>query len=131
ALAPRPRPGRCWPRPYETRLFPDLEYTFKHALTLEVAYQSLVRERRCALHGQVLQALEQQWAGREQEKMEVLAHHAERGELWDRAARYLYQAGERAYAQARYLAGASFYQAAVEALDQLGDAADLTLKLDA
>jgi class 3 adenylate cyclase/tetratricopeptide (TPR) repeat protein len=116
---------------YETRLFPDLEYTFKHALTLEVAYQSLVRERRCALHGRVLQALEQQWAGREQEKIEVLAHHAERGELWDRAARYLYQAGERAYAQARYQAGLSFYQAAVEALDQLGDAADLTLKLDA
>jgi class 3 adenylate cyclase/tetratricopeptide (TPR) repeat protein len=116
---------------YETSLFPDLEYTFKHALTHEVAYQGLVRERRCALHGRVLQALEQQWAGREQEKIELLAHHAERGELWDRAARYLYQAGERAYAQARYQAGASFYQAAVEALDQLGDAADLTLKLDA
>src|SRR5262249_28319773 len=83
---------------YETSLFPDLEYTFKHALTHEVAYQGLVRERRCALHGRVLQALEQHWAGREQEKIELLAHHAERGELWDRAARYLYQAGERAYA---------------------------------
>ena len=116
---------------YETSLFPDLEYTFKHALTHEVAYQGLVRERRCALHGRVLQALEQQWAGREQEKIELLAHHAERGELWDRAGRYLYQAGERAYAQARYQAGASFYQAAVDALDQLGDATDLTLKLDA
>jgi class 3 adenylate cyclase/tetratricopeptide (TPR) repeat protein len=116
---------------YETRLFPDLEYTFKHALTLDVAYQSLVRERRCVLHGQVLQALEQQWAGREQEKIEVLAHHAERAELWERAARYLYQAGERAYAQARYQASASFYQAAVEALDQLGEVGDLALKLDA
>src|SRR5262249_42313880 len=46
-------------------------------------------------------------------------------------ARYLYQAGERAYAQARYQAGATFYQATVDALDQLGDAADLVLKLDA
>jgi class 3 adenylate cyclase/tetratricopeptide (TPR) repeat protein len=116
---------------YETSLFPDPEYTFKHALTLEVAYQSLLRERRRALHERVLQALEQQWAGREQEKIELLAHHAVRGELWDRAARYLYQAGEKAFAQARYHAGATFYQATVEALDRLGDAADLTLKLDA
>jgi class 3 adenylate cyclase/tetratricopeptide (TPR) repeat protein len=116
---------------YETRLFPELQYTFKHALTLEVSYESVLRERRRALHGQVLQALERQWAGREQEKIELLAYHAERAELWALAARYLYQAGERAYAQARYQAGASAYQAAVKALDRLGDAADLTLKLDA
>ncbi len=116
---------------YETSLFPDPQYTFKHALTLEVAYQSLLRERRRALHERVLRALGQQWVGREQEKIELLAHHAARAELWDRAARYLYQAGEKAYAQAQYLAGATFCQAAVEALDRLGDAADLALKLDA
>jgi class 3 adenylate cyclase/tetratricopeptide (TPR) repeat protein len=116
---------------YETNLFPDLEYTFKHALTLEVAYQSLLREPRCALHERVLQALERQWAGREQEKIELLAHHAGRAEQWDRAARYLYQAGEKAYAQARYQACATSCQAALEALDRVGDAADLTLKLDA
>jgi tetratricopeptide (TPR) repeat protein len=116
---------------YETTLFPDLEYTFRHALTLDVAYQSLLRERRCALHERVLDALEQQWAGREQEKIELRAHHAGRAELWDRAARYLYQAGEKAFAQARYQACATSCQAAIEALDRLGDAADLTLKLDA
>jgi class 3 adenylate cyclase/tetratricopeptide (TPR) repeat protein len=116
---------------YETNLFPELEYTFKHALTLEVAYQSLLREPRCALHERVLQALERQWAGREQEKIELLAHHAVRAERWDQAARYLYQAGEKAFAQARYQACATSCQATVEALDRLGDAADLTLKLDA
>ncbi len=116
---------------YETNLVPELEYTFKHALTLEVAYQSLLREPRCALHERVLQALERQWAGREQEKIELLAHHAGRAELWDRAARYLYQAGKKAFAQARYQACATSCQAAIEALDRLGDAADLTLKLDA
>ncbi len=116
---------------YETTLFPDPEYTFRHALTLDVAYQSLLRERRCALHERVLHALERQWAGREGEKMELLAHHAGRAELWDRAARYLYQAGEKAFAQARYQACATSCQAAIEALDRLGDAADLTLKLDA
>jgi class 3 adenylate cyclase/tetratricopeptide (TPR) repeat protein len=116
---------------YETTLFPDLEYTFRHALTLEVAYQSLLRERRCALHEQVLHALERQSAGREQEKIELRAHHAERAELWDQAARYLHQIGEKAFAQARYQACATSCQAAIEALGRLGDAADLTLTLDA
>src|SRR5262249_61468814 len=46
---------------YETTLFPDPQYTFRHGLTLEVAYQSLLRERRCTLHKRVLDALEQQW----------------------------------------------------------------------
>jgi len=48
-----------------------------------------------------------------------------------RDARYLYQSGEKAFAQARYHASAASYQTAIETLDQLGNAADLTLKLDA
>jgi class 3 adenylate cyclase/tetratricopeptide (TPR) repeat protein len=116
---------------YETTRFPDPEYTFRHALTLDVAYQSLLRERRCALHERVLVALEQQRSGRDHEKLELRAHHAWRAELWDRAARYLYQAGEKALAQARYQACVTSCQAALEALDRLGGAADLTLKLDA
>ena len=43
---------------YETRLFPDLEYTFKHALTHEVAYGSLLQERRRALHARIVDAME-------------------------------------------------------------------------
>jgi predicted ATPase len=43
---------------YETRLFPEREYTFKHALTHEVAYSSLLQERRRVLHAQIVQALE-------------------------------------------------------------------------
>ncbi|MBI2469054.1 MAG: AAA family ATPase [Candidatus Rokubacteria bacterium] len=116
---------------YETSLFPELEYSFKHALTLEVAYQSLLRERRRALHERVLGALEARLASGGSEKIELLAHHALRSEVWDRAARYLYRAGEKALAQARYSAGTEYYKAAVEALDRLGAAADLTLKLDA
>src|SRR6516164_4782964 len=38
---------------YETRLFPEHAYTFKHALTYEVAYRSLLQERRLALHAQI------------------------------------------------------------------------------
>ena len=43
---------------YETRLFPEREYTFKHALTHEVAYGSLLQERRRALHARIVEALE-------------------------------------------------------------------------
>src|SRR5262249_12307904 len=116
---------------YESRLFPELEYTFKHALTLEVAYQGLLRERRRALHERVLATLEALSAGTGSENIDLLAHHAVRAEGWDRAGLYLFRAGEKAFANARYRAGAASYEAAVDALDRLGDAADLTLKLDA
>ncbi len=116
---------------YEANLFPELEYTFKHALTLEVAYQSLLRERRRTLHEQVLRALENRGPARGVEHIELLAHHAVRGEMWEPAARYLYQAGERALAQGRMRVGGSFYDAAVDALERLGERADPTFKLDA
>ncbi len=116
---------------YETSLFPEMEYTFKHALTLEVAYLSLLRERRRALHERVLLVLERQFADRVQEKVELLAHHAMRGEVWERAARYFYQAGSKALAQARYQSSAGFYEATIEALGHLGDTADQVLELDA
>ena len=41
---------------YETRLFPEQEYTFKHALTHEVAYGSLLQERRRVLHARIVEA---------------------------------------------------------------------------
>ncbi len=116
---------------YETSLFPEPEYTFKHALTLEVAYQSLLHERRRTLHERVLDALERRLADRMAESVELLAHHAVRGEAWDQAARYLYQAGEKALAQGRPRAAGTFFQATVNAIDHLGEGADLTLKLDA
>jgi len=115
---------------YETSLFPELEYTFKHALTLEVAYQSLLRERRRTLHAGVLAALE---AGRREQgpvSVEVLAHHAVRGELWEPAASYLYRAGAKAQAEARYRPAVDFYEAAVDALQRLGEVADPRLELD-
>src|SRR6185436_15870247 len=73
---------------YETRLFPELEYTFKHALTHEVAYGSLLHERRRALHSQVVDTLEVIYADRLREQLEPLAHHAHRGEQWEKVARY-------------------------------------------
>ena len=81
---------------YETRRVPEREYTFKHALTHEVAYGSLLQERRRALHVRILAALEALSADRLAEQVDRLAHHAMRGEVWDKAVTYGRQAGVRA-----------------------------------
>src|SRR5262249_3811165 len=77
----------------------DLEYTFKHALTHEVAYQGLLHERQRALHARIIEAVEQLSSGRVAEQAERLAHHALRGELWEKAVAYLRQAGLRPMAR--------------------------------
>ena len=86
AASPRARSPPGGEFLYETSLFPDLEYTFKHALTQEVAYGSLLQERRRALHARVVEAIERLWPGGLAEHVERLAHHALRGEVWEKAA---------------------------------------------
>jgi class 3 adenylate cyclase/tetratricopeptide (TPR) repeat protein len=81
---------------YETRLFPDLEYTFKHVLTHEVAYQGLLREQQRVLHARITEAIERLWADRITEQAERLAQHALHGELWERAVDYLRIAASKA-----------------------------------
>ena len=67
---------------YETSFFPEIEYTFKHALTHEVAYGSLLQERRHVLHVRIVEAIERLYPDRVSEHFELLAYHASRGELW-------------------------------------------------
>ena len=73
---------------YETQLFPERAFTFKHALTHEVAYSGLLQERRRALHARIVEAMEGLYADRLADQVEQLAHHAVRGELWDKALAY-------------------------------------------
>jgi class 3 adenylate cyclase/tetratricopeptide (TPR) repeat protein len=83
---------------YEARLFPDLEYTFKHGLTYQVAYRSLLHERRRALHRQVGEALERFFPDRTEEMYSRLAHHfVECGEM-AKGLNYSSRAAERAVA---------------------------------
>jgi class 3 adenylate cyclase/tetratricopeptide (TPR) repeat protein len=84
---------------YETRLFPERYFTFKHALTHEVAYSGLLQKRRRALHAQIVAAIEQRYADRLADHVERLAHHALRGDLWDKALTYFRQAGAKAVAR--------------------------------
>jgi tetratricopeptide (TPR) repeat protein len=114
---------------YETQLFPDLEYTFKHALTHEVAYGGLLQSRRRQLHARITVAIEQLYPERLSEHVEQLAYHAHRGSLWEQAVRYGRQAGNRALNRsAARDALVAFGQARV-ALTQLTESRERTEQL--
>ncbi|HXV84371.1 MAG TPA: adenylate/guanylate cyclase domain-containing protein [Candidatus Binatia bacterium] len=104
---------------YETSLFPDLEYTFKHALTHEVTHGSVLQERRRALHAQIVEAMEKLYPDRATEYVELLAHHASRGKQWEKAARYLHQAGRKAAGRSAHKEAASYFEQALKALGHL------------
>ncbi len=104
---------------YETNLYPNLEYTFKHALTHEVAYGSLLGERRRALHARVVEVLEGQYPDRLAEQVERLAHHALRGERWKEGVTYLQQASTKAMAHSAHREAVGYLEQALTALEQL------------
>jgi class 3 adenylate cyclase len=116
---------------YETGLYPDLEYSFKHALMHEVTYGGLLRERRRALHGQIVEAIERLHYERLSGEVERLAHHAVRGELTEKAVRYLCQAGQKAAARSALADARGWLEQALGALQELPEsAATLTQGLE-
>ncbi len=121
---------------YEMSLWPDIEYTFKHALTHEVAYGSVLQDRRRALHARIAEAIESLYPERLTEQIERLAHHAFRGELWEKAVTYLRQAGAKAFARSAHRESAASLEQALAALAHLpetretqGQAIDLRFDL--
>jgi tetratricopeptide (TPR) repeat protein len=121
---------------YEVSLFPDLEYTFKHALTHEVAYGSLLHETRRALHARIVGAIERLHRDRLVEHVERLAHHAVRGEAWEKAVAYLRQSGAKAVERSAYREAVPYLEQALVALgrlpetrETLADAVDLCLEI--
>jgi class 3 adenylate cyclase/tetratricopeptide (TPR) repeat protein len=109
---------------YETRLFPEREYTFKHALTHEVAYGSLLQERRRVLHAHIVEALEALAGDQLAEHVERLAHHALRGEVWNKVLAYCRQAGERAMARSAHREAVGSFEQALSALPHLPETRD-------
>jgi len=104
---------------YETSLFPERAYTFKHALTHEVAYGSLLHERRRALHARIVEALEPVAGDRLDDHVERLAHHALRGEVWEKALAYGRQAGDKALTRSAYREAVVCFEQALAALEHL------------
>jgi predicted ATPase len=106
---------------YEAGIFPDLEYTFKHSLTHDVAYGSLLQNRRRTLHRQIVENIERLYPDRLTEHVERLAHHAVRGEVWDKAVTYLRQAGTKAFARSANQEAVAHLEQALTALTHLSE----------
>jgi tetratricopeptide (TPR) repeat protein len=110
---------------YEKSIFPELAYMFKHALTHEVAYNSLLVQRRKELHRLIGLAIEELYADRLAEQYEVLAYHFSRGEEWAKALAYLCKAAEKATKAFATREALGLYDQALEAAGQLGAALDV------
>jgi tetratricopeptide (TPR) repeat protein len=104
---------------YEKRLFPELEYIFKHALTQEVAYNSLLLARRKEIHGKIGRAIEELYADRLEEFYEMLAYHYVQGEDIEKAGRYLTLSGNKAAQRHSLWEAHSFYKQALAAIRRL------------
>jgi tetratricopeptide (TPR) repeat protein len=110
---------------YETCLFPEHEYTFKHALTQQVAYETLLQERRRVLHARIVEALEALLGDRVAEQVERLAHHALRGEVWHKILVYCRQAGEKAMTRPAYRESVGYFEQALSAIPHLPEQRDM------
>ncbi|MBI3795846.1 MAG: hypothetical protein HY268_02620 [Deltaproteobacteria bacterium] len=109
---------------YEQPAFPEVEYIFKHALTQEVAYGTVLQERRKALHGQTGQAIEQLYAVNLDEHYSELAHHYSRSGNTEKAIHYLHLAGQQAVQRSANQEAISHLTAALELLKTLPDNAE-------
>jgi class 3 adenylate cyclase/tetratricopeptide (TPR) repeat protein len=104
---------------YEKSLFPELEYVFKHALTQEVAYNSLLLKRRKDIHGSIARAIEDLYPDRLEEFCEALAHHYSMSENWEKAFQYLKLSGQKAARNYSQWEAYQYFQASLTALDKL------------
>ena len=104
---------------YEQPAFPEVEYTFKHALTQEVAYTSLLMERRRGLHERTAGAMESLFKDRLEDAYSELAHHYSRGGNTGKAVEYLRLAGQQAMKQSAYADAVNHFTAALDLLQAL------------
>ncbi len=109
---------------YEQPAFPDLEYIFKHALTQEVAYNSVLLERRKLLHERTAAAMESLYAGRLEDHLDELAHHYGRSDNAPKAVEYLRLASAQALSRSHYTEANTHATAALNLLDKLPDGPD-------
>ena len=99
---------------YEKNLFPELEYIFKHALTQEVAYNSLLLNRRKEIHENIGKAIESLYPERLEEFYEMLAYHYSKSDNYKKSAYYFKLSGKKAEANYSHFEALNFYKSAFE-----------------
>ncbi len=103
----------------EKQLFPELEYIFKHALTQEVAYNSLLHKRRKEIHEKIGRAIEEIYPDRLEEYYELLAYHYMRSDNTEKALEYLDRANQKAAKVSAMEEAKAYFDKAMELLDSL------------
>ena len=106
---------------YQTRSLPEPQYTFKHALTHRVAYESVLRERRRAVHTQLIDIIETRNANRLDEHVEQLAHHALGAEERLKAVRYLYRSAGKAVQRSAHQQAIRYLKQGLDLIGALSD----------
>src|SRR5262249_34117648 len=109
---------------YERSFYPELAYMFKHALTHDVAYNSLLVQRRKELHRLIAMAIEELYVERLAESYEMLAYHYEHGEVWEKALEYLVKAGQKAQQAYTNQEALAHYTRALDMCEWLGEAVE-------
>ena len=107
---------------HEKRVFPQFEYVFKHVLTQEVVYGSMLVQRRKELHRRIALVIEDLYTDRLSEQYGILAFHFQKAEVWDRALDYLVKAADKAARAFATPDALALYDAAEAVASRLGDA---------
>src|SRR5262249_43809965 len=113
---------------YQHGQLPQAIYTFKHALVQEAAYESVLRSMRRQTHQHIVEVLETQFPETLAATPALLAHHALRGEQWDKAVAYFRQAGEQALARSAHREAVAAFEQALEALQHLPESRDTRMQ---
>jgi len=106
---------------HQMRRLPEPEFTFKHALTYQVAYRSLLSDRRRAMHAAILRSMEQRYREHTSDHAEELARHALEAGEWDSAVRYTFEAGKKAFDRSAHKETVQHSEEALRALRMAGD----------
>ncbi len=104
---------------YEKSLFPELEYIFKHAVTQEVAYNSLLSQKKKAIHEKIGTAIEEVYGEKLEEFFEILAHHYSRTENFEKAYHFLKLAGDKVMRNNSASEAFRYYKDALKTLEKL------------
>jgi tetratricopeptide (TPR) repeat protein len=98
---------------------PELMYSFKHALTQDVVYGAVLERRRRTYHAAAGRGLEELYAGRTDDVVELIGYHFGRGQVWDKASMYLRQAGAKAQRRSAHREALACLEEALGALRHL------------
>ena len=99
----------------------ELEYIFKHAITRDVTYNSLLIARRRELHRSTAETLEMLFPAQLDELAPTLAYHYEAADESKKAVHYLIRAGDRARQTYANQEAIAFYRAAIQQSERLND----------